>query len=153
VDKEEAVWYRNSKERVMGEVRERFTLMNARDVACARGGFIKETDVRQVTVDALVDTGAGPLVIGEAMRQQLGLDIESDIVVYLAGDAPQKCFVAEPVVIHWKDRSSHSKALVLPAGTETLVGVIPLEAMDLLVNPVDGCLMGAHGDKPVYFVR
>jgi predicted aspartyl protease len=32
--------------------------------------------VRKLTVDAEVDTGAGPLVITGAMRQRLGLDIE-----------------------------------------------------------------------------
>jgi hypothetical protein len=40
------------------------------------------------------------------------------------------------------------------SGTEEiLLGVIPLEDMDLIVNPVDGCLAGAHGDDWVRYVR
>jgi clan AA aspartic protease len=137
----------------MGEVKEKITLLNAGDVKMARRGIIKEAEVRQVTVDAIVDTGAGPLVITEAMRQQLGLDIVKDSSVYLAGDVPQQCTVAEAVDIHWKDRFTTSQPLVLPTGHETLLGVIPLEDMDLMVNPVERCLAGAHGDKQLYQVR
>ncbi|MDR3341643.1 MAG: retropepsin-like domain-containing protein [Treponema sp.] len=49
------------------------------------------------TVDAIVDTRAGPLVITEAMQQRLGLEIEKEESVFLAGKVPQKCVVAEAV--------------------------------------------------------
>jgi predicted aspartyl protease len=137
----------------MGEVVERITLVNAHDAGDLRRGRIKEADVRQVTVDAIVDTGAGPLVITEALRQRLGLEIERDESVFLAGKVPQKCVVAEAVDIRWKDRYTMSRPLVLPDGDEILLGVIPLEDMDLKVNPIDRCLEGAHGDKQLYQVR
>jgi predicted aspartyl protease len=143
---------------VLGEVIEKITLINVRDAGNARSGYIKETEVRQVTVDAIVDTGAGPLVITEALRQKLGLEIERDGSVFLAEtptgvNVPQKCSVAELVDIHWKDRYTSSRPIVLPAGRETLLGVIPLEDMDLRVNPVNRCLEGANGDKPLYKIR
>jgi clan AA aspartic protease len=137
----------------MGEVVAKITLVNVRDAAYARGGYIKESEVRQVTVDAVVDTGAGPLVITETMRQKLGLEIEKDDSVTLAGDVFQKCTVAEAVRIVWNDRFTLSFPYVLPAGHETLLGAIPLEDLDLLVNPVKRCLEGAHGDKWVRQVR
>jgi clan AA aspartic protease len=137
----------------MGEVVERITLVNVRDAAYARGGFIKESEVRQLTVDAVVDTGAGPLVISEAMRQKLGLEIEKEETVLLAGGIPQKCTVAEAVKIIWKDRNTLGYPTVLPAGSETLLGVIPLEDMDLLVNPMERRLEGAHGDLRLRQVR
>jgi hypothetical protein len=62
--------------------------------------------------------------------------IERDESVFLAGKVPQKCVVAEVVRIIWQDRYTHSSPLVLPEGDETLLGVIPLEDMDLMVNPV-----------------
>jgi predicted aspartyl protease len=40
-------------------------------------GFIPRNQVRQVTVNALVDTGAWTLVINEAARQKLGLNVSS----------------------------------------------------------------------------
>jgi clan AA aspartic protease len=137
----------------MGEVVEKITLMNAGDAINARRGIIKESEVRQVTVDAIIDTGAGPLVITEAMRQKLGLEIERDESVFLAGKVPQKCAVAEVVKIIWHDRFTHSNPFVLPAGDETLLGVIPLEDMDLIVNPGERRLVGAHGSKWVHQVR
>jgi predicted aspartyl protease len=137
----------------MGEVVEKITLVNTRDAAYAKGGFIKEADVRKVTVDAVVDTGSGPLVITEAMRQRLGLEIEQNTSVNLAGGVPQKCAKAELVDIHWEDRYTSSRPIVLPQGDETLLGVIPLEDMDLLVNPVDRCLQGVHGTKWLHQVR
>jgi predicted aspartyl protease len=137
----------------MGEVVEKITLVNAHDAGDLRRGRIKEAEVRKVTVDAVVDTGAGPLVITEATRQRLGLDIERDESVFLAGKVPQKCTVAELVDIHWKNRYTSSRPLLFAEGNETLLGVIPLEDMDLMVNPVERCLAGAHGDKWVQQVR
>jgi predicted aspartyl protease len=104
-------------------------------------------------VDAVVDTGAGPLVITEALRQKLGLEIEKEDMVFLAGKVPQKCTNAELVDIHWKDRYTSSRPTVLPEGDETLLGVIPLEDMDLRVNPIDRCLEGVHGDRWLRQVR
>ncbi|MDR3334376.1 MAG: hypothetical protein LBT13_05760, partial [Treponema sp.] len=55
---------------------EEITLENDRDVGLAKHGVIKETEVRRMTVNALVDSGAWTLVIGEKTRVRLGLDIE-----------------------------------------------------------------------------
>jgi clan AA aspartic protease len=116
-------------------------------------GIIKEAEVRQVTVNAVVDTGAGPLVINEALRQQLGLRVLRSSTVTVAGNEKSACAIIEPVTIRWKDRETTCRALLLPNEKETLLGVIPLEDMDLLVNPVDRCLAGAHGNEWVRYVR
>jgi predicted aspartyl protease len=137
----------------MGEVVEKITLVNTRDAANARSGYIKEADVRRVTVDAVVDTGAGPLVITEALRQRLGLEIEKEETVFLAGGVPQRCVKTELVDIRWQDRYTAIRPVVLPSGGEILLGVIPLEDMDLKVNPIDRCLEGAHGDRWLQQVR
>jgi hypothetical protein len=135
------------------EVVEQITLVNAREAAYAQGGYIKESDVHQLIVDAVVDTGAGPLVIMEAMRQQLGLVLEKqDTWVIVAGGARQRSARGELVDIIWKDRCTSSRPIVLPGG-HTLLGVIPLEDMDLLVNPIKRRLEGAHGAEWVRQVR
>jgi hypothetical protein len=54
---------------------ENITLVNAGDVSKARDGFIKESEVRRLTVKALVDTCAWTLVIGEKTRAKLGLQV------------------------------------------------------------------------------
>jgi predicted aspartyl protease len=136
----------------MGEVKEKITVVNARDAIMARCGIIKESEVRRVTLDAIVDTGAGSLVISEALRQKLGLEIETNTSATLAGGVKQKCVKAELVDIHWKDRYTSSRPLVLPGG-ETLLGVIPLEDMDLIVDTVDQKLVGKHGNEQAYFIQ
>jgi clan AA aspartic protease len=109
-------------------------------------------EVRRVTIDVVVDTGAGPLVITEAMRQRLGLEIERTDSVYLADGAIRACALTEAVRIIWKDRYTSSHPIVLPAGQNILLGVIPLEDMDVMANPVDRCLVGAHGSEWRHYV-
>ena len=60
----------------MGEVRAEITLVNIGDAIKARDGFIPESEVRRLTVNAVVDTGAWTLVINEETRQKLGLRVE-----------------------------------------------------------------------------
>lgn len=137
----------------MGEVRENITLVNVGDIINVGRGYIKQEEIRHVTVEALVDTGAMNLVIGEETRKRLGLAIAQENTARLAGGVTQTCNVTEPVTIRWKDRFSSCHALVLPGSEEILLGCIPLEDMDLKVNPGRGCLEGAHGDMWVRYIR
>jgi clan AA aspartic protease len=137
----------------MGTVYEQITLKNAGDVSNVRRGLIKEPEIREATVRAMVDTGAITLVINEAMRKKLGLAVTETREATLANDKKERCQITEPVEVHWKDRLTSCSALVIPGDGEVLLGAIPLEGMDLMVNPVDRELVGAHGDKAVYLVK
>jgi hypothetical protein len=55
--------------------------------------------------------------------------------------------------VHWKDRESTCRALVLPEAGETLLGAIPLEDMDLIVDPAGQELKGAHGDEILCLIK
>ena len=133
----------------MGLVYAEITLKNAADVSNARRGIIKEQEIRQTTVQAMVDTGASTLVISEAIRQELGVEVEAQDVVTLANDAKEVCKYTEPVAIHWENRHMNTTAMVLPGVHEVLLGAIPLEGMDLVINPSLQALTGAHGDQVV----
>ena len=130
----------------MGSVHAEVTLKNSADEAKAREGLIKPENVRAVTVKALVDTGAMSLVINEGMRQKLGLAITREKSALVANGKRVRCKVTEPVEIYWKNRYSSLPAVVVPGARHILLGVIPLEDMDLMVNPVTQELVGAHGD-------
>jgi clan AA aspartic protease len=134
----------------MGEVKAMITLLNTVDVSRALGGFIKEEDVRQTTVTAVVDTGSTFIVINEAVRARLGLPIRRSGSLGLAGGKRTACGYTEPVTIRWQDRETECRAAVLPDGNEILLGVIPLEGMDLMVNTSTQCLEGVHGDEMVF---
>ena len=138
----------------MGETRVDITLKNISDETRFKHGLISEKDVRTVKVKALVDTGAVSIVINEDICQKLGLQIEGMRFARLvqpaplAGGSKVNCKITEGVRICWKDRDAISQAVVLPEG-EPLLGVIPLEFMDLIVDPVAEQLVGAHGDRIV----
>jgi clan AA aspartic protease len=143
----------NNRGAIMGTVYEVITLANGFDVGMFENGRIKEPQIRQITVSALVDTGATNLVIGEATCQKLGLAIRETGTVTVAGGAKETCKVTASVIVRWKDRQTECPAVVLPGEDEILLGAIPLEGMDLMVNPVERRIQGAHGDKAVYTVK
>jgi clan AA aspartic protease len=104
-------------------------------------------------VRALVDTGAGTLVINEEIRQKLGLGIKGLQRGTLADGASETYQVTEPVDIHWNDRETTCRAIVIPGADSILLGAIPLEDMDLIVDPKRRQLVGAHGNEVVCLLK
>jgi len=133
----------------MSIVKTEITLKNLHDKIKAEEGLIKETDIREMTVNALVDTGAWTLVINEDIREQLGLEKAGVEEATLADGSKTEYDMAGPLEVWWRNRRVLLDALVLPDADEILLGAIPLEAMDLTVNPRRE-LVGAHGDKSMH---
>ena len=131
----------------MGHVFADVTLKNVYDMGLASNGHIKEEDIRSLTVDVLVDTGASTLFISEEMRQKLGLQIVGSTPIRIANGTWVTCQLTEPVELIWKNRFSPFSAIIIPGADIALLGVVPLEALDLMVNPVTQELVGAHGDE------
>jgi clan AA aspartic protease len=137
----------------LGLIHAEITLKNARDVFKAEDGIIKETEIRQTTVQALVDSGAWTLVINEAICKELGLPVLRTEPGTLADGTQTDYNLVGPLVVMWKDRSTNCDALVLPGADEILLGAIPLEAMDLTINPRRQELAGVHGDQVIHAVK
>jgi clan AA aspartic protease len=137
----------------MGTVYAALTLKNAMDVGKVREGLIAEREIRQVAVMSMVDTGTGTLIINELTCQQLGLAIVGLRRSTYANGTKELCKVTEPVDIHWNDRVTSCRAVVVPSTDEVLLGAIPLEDMDLIVHPARRELTGAHGDEVVCMIK
>jgi len=133
----------------MGQVFTEITLKNAGDVTLSEYGYKQEQEVRQATVNILVDTGAGTLVITEALQQELGLRARSAQPVRMANNERVNVNEADPVEVHWKNRSMVCRPWVIPGAQKALLGLIPLEAMDLMVDPNGQTLVSAHGYEAV----
>ena len=133
----------------MGNVYALITLKNIGDLAMVSRGLINDSDIRAVELSALVDTGAITLIISDAVCEELGLGIQETTTVTLANDDSVICKIADPVEIQWKQRRSVCRPWVLPGAGEVLLGVIPLEDMDLMVDPKKQELTGRHGEKQV----
>jgi hypothetical protein len=137
----------------MSTFREEITLENPVDAGMAARGIIKETEVRKVTVKALVDIGAWTLVINEETRAKLGLRVLYTSKSEVANGVLETGSVTEGVNIYWKDRHTICTAFVLPNETEVLFGTLPMEGMDLMVDPKREKVVGIHGDKPLRIVK
>jgi len=132
----------------MGIVHAEITLKNAFDVGACKRGIIKEPEIRETVVQAVVDTGAMTLVINEQLRQQLGLGIVGTRQATLANNVKETVKIAETVEVHWKNRLMTCQPWVVGSG-KILLGAIPLENMDLIVDPAGQELVGAHGDEEI----
>ena len=96
------------------------------------------------------DTGAWTLVINEDVREKLGLTIQGSSISTLADGKTSNYPITESVKIQWKDRNIELPAVVVAEAKEVLLGAMPLEGMDLIVDPVHKRLAGAHGDQPLH---
>lgn len=108
-----------------------------------------------IEVKALVDTGATFLCVPNSVAIQLGFDPEemSTTTVTLADGSSRKVPRIGPIEIVFSNRTCMTEALVL--GDEALMGVLPLEAMDLLVDPLRQQLIvnPEHPNFPVYLAK
>lgn len=136
----------------MGTVYTEITLKNAEDGILAKKGLLKKHEIRQLTINALVDTGAWTMVINEETREKLGLEAERTAPGYLADGRKEQYKLAGPLEIIWKNRNVICDAVVVPNASENLLGAIPLEAMDLTINPRNEEVIGAHGDQIMHLL-
>jgi len=84
-------------------------------------------------VDALVDTGALHLRIQAHVAIQLHLEEREKREVVVADGSKHLVSYVGPIVTAFGNRSCFTGAMVL--GDEVLLGVIPMEDMDLVVSP------------------
>ena len=119
----------------MGYIYADITLANAIDAGLAVQGKMADNEVRKVNVSALVDSGAYLLTIDESIKTQLGLDVRETREIELADGTLRTCEIVGPVDLHFKNRSTSCRALVLPGANEVLMGSIPLEDLDVLIDP------------------
>jgi clan AA aspartic protease len=110
---------------------------------------------QSVQVNALVDTVATFMCIPEEIALQLGFDINevTQQVVTLADGHQRKVPKIAPIEIMFGNRSYVTEAVVL--GNEPLLGVIPMEAMDLIVDPRQQVLIAnpQHPNYPVALAK
>ena len=86
-----------------------------------------------ITVTALADTGALMLCIPEHIANQLCLKLESVREVSVADGRIANVPYVGPIRVRFGERFCYVGALVL--GDEVRLGAVPMEDMDLVVNP------------------
>ena len=90
-------------------------------------------DLEEITVNALVDTGALDLVIPEHLAIQLRLNDLKPREVHLADGSRKLARYAGPIKVEIMGRDCVTAAVVM--GDQVLLGAIPMQAMDVIVHP------------------
>jgi clan AA aspartic protease len=116
-------------------------LVNSDDMAFVRRQQMIAGDVRRLTVNALVDTGAYKLTISERVRRELGLFTIEKEVATLADGSKIEVDIAGPVEVRFQNRRTTVDAIVIPGDEQTLLGAIPLEGMDVVIDPKAGTMV------------
>jgi predicted aspartyl protease len=136
----------------MGRVVTEATIESLKDLWAAEQGFRPADQVRRVTVpDALVDTGATLLSLPTSLIRQLNLaPVGAKRVTSCSGATQATLYDAVRLTI--QGRSCTTDVLEVPDGVPVLVGQLPLENLDLVVDLRNRTLIGnpAHGGEHMY---
>lgn len=119
----------------VGLVYAEIELISGDDLALHRRGFIAEGEIKRMKINALVDSGSDMLVINDRIKEQLDLPVLEMQTARLADESETRVEVVGPVEVRFENRSTTVRALVFSGNVEPLLGVIPMEDMDVVVDP------------------
>ena len=113
----------------MGEVKATVKIRNATDVGMHRRGLLPVDQIRSVTVEAFVDTGAVRSCIPVDVKEKLGLETLRHINAQMASGHTESVELTEAAYLEILDRVATESFLV--QGSEVLLGQTALESTDL----------------------
>ena len=120
----------------MGYVYADIELTNEDDVALNENGTLPESQIRRITTRALVDSGAYDLIINQEVQDRLKLRVRGKRTIKLADETILEVEIVGPVEVRFETRATSVRALVLPEAEEVLLGAIPLEGLDVIIDPL-----------------
>jgi clan AA aspartic protease len=120
----------------MGLVYADITLINGEDLILAKRNIIGEDEIKTMTVNMLVDSGAYMMAINESIQEQLKLPLKEKRKAQMANGSIEEYEVVGPIEVKFKNRRCTIDARVLPGNNEPLLGSIPKEDMDVLIHPL-----------------
>jgi len=137
---------------IMGRVLTEARIENLKDLWAVEQGLRTADEARSVVVtDALVDTGATLLSLPTALIQRLGLaKVATKRVRSSLGSG--EASMHEAVRLTIQGRRCTMDVMEVPDGVPVLIGQLPLEHLDFVVDLRNQVLIGnpAHGGEHVY---
>ena len=133
----------------MGLVYAEIELIRTADLVLFEENIIKESQIKKMTVSALVDSGAYMLAVNENVKAQLDLRFIDEQIAELADGSKIKLEIVGPVDVRFGNRSTTCRAVVLPGNSEILLGAIPMEDMDVIIHPREQKMM-VNPNSPNY---
>ena len=133
----------------MGKVYVKAKLENLADVMKVLDGEMADENVRFLQVDeALIDTGATMLSLPRRLIQSLGLRRRRTRIGRTTGGAVS-FDIYQPVLLTIQERDCVIEVAEVPDDCPPLIGQIPLEMLDFVVDPAGQKLIGnpEHGGE------
>src|SRR5438046_5753393 len=132
----------------MGRVVVDIEIFNAGDEEMVRRGHMKSNQVRHATLKALVDTGCTLLSLPEEEIKRLGVAVVEQKQSRFANGQTALRKIYGPITIKVMGRSHIVTAVAGHAGVPALLGQVPLEVLDLMVDPKRERLVPGHPESP-----
>lgn len=99
---------------------------------------VQRDDLQPVEARALVDSGALHLCLPQSIVLQLDLSVHDQRTITYADGRTELVDYVGPVRVRFGNRQCLVGALV--TGDQPLLGAIPMEDMDLVINPARGAV-------------
>jgi predicted aspartyl protease len=135
----------------MGSVHVAAKIESLEDLFKVHRGLLPDEQVRRIEVtDALVDTGATLLSMPTRLIAQLGLvPVRKRQARTCAGTVTLQVYGTVRLTIQGRDCATDVSEV--PDDCPVLIGQIPLELLDFVVDPVGRCLIGnpSHGGEHI----
>lgn len=132
----------------MGKIIEKIKIVNIEDEALAKRGVITPDQVRSIETEVLIDTGATFLCLRKSLIEELQLTPGEQKTVRTSNGAVARTFYS-PVKIYLRDRYAVVYVSELPEDCSNLLGQIPLQSMDWVIDTRNEKLIGnpEHGGE------
>ena len=118
----------------MGLVYAEIELINAIDLGLARRYKIGEDEIKRTRVNMLVDSGSVYMCINETVQQQLQLSVIEKRTGQIADGRIVEYGIVGPIEVRFINRRCVVDAMLIPGNYELLLGAIPLEDMDVVID-------------------
>jgi clan AA aspartic protease len=118
----------------MGLIYADIELINSDDLALSRNGYLPPDQIKRLQVSALVDSGAYLLVMPPDLARLLGLPKQGEQLSELADGSLVNLDIVGPVDVRFQNRATVCRAAVLPGCKEVLLGAIPIEDLDVVID-------------------
>jgi clan AA aspartic protease len=132
----------------LGRVLVTVSVENREDRDRLDSGQLSDDQVRRVSVETLVDTGATLRCLPEGLIKKLGLRFSRTRRVRTAAGV-REMNIYRGVWLEVQGRSCDAEVTALPDGSQALLGQIPLEQLDWWVDTINHRLVGnpEHGGE------
>jgi clan AA aspartic protease len=110
-------------------------LTRGADLVLAQEGYLAEDQIRRMKVLALVDSGASMMAVTESIKTLLALRKVDEMQAELADGSVIQLEVVGPVEVRFQNRRTTVNAMVVPDSADVLLGAIPMQGLDVLIDP------------------